>query len=204
MNIKDGKHAGGKCEPCILGNQKRHPFDADVEPETVVLAQVMVDIWGPARVRSIGGAKYALVFADDAISQRTPYYLSDRRAETTLEVLNKFTIMAECQTGKKLKKLQCNNEFKNELWRNWGLEKGIIIEFTAPYSSAANRMAEQMLGIVFGTVRILLLEARMSNGWWAEACNYAIKAGNLLPTSHHPGKVPEEGWSGKRQTVAYL
>ncbi len=50
LNIKDGERAGGKCEPCILGNQKRRPFDADVKPETVVLAQVMVDIWGPAHI----------------------------------------------------------------------------------------------------------------------------------------------------------
>ncbi len=44
LNIKDGEHAGGKCEPCILGNQKRRPFDADVEVETVVLAWVEV-VW---------------------------------------------------------------------------------------------------------------------------------------------------------------
>lgn len=80
----------------------------------------------------------------------------------------------------------------------------MIFEFTAPYSSAANGMAEQTLGIVFGVVHILLLEARMSDGWWAEACNYAIKAGNLLPSLWHPGKVPEEEWTGKRQTVGHL
>lgn len=56
LNVKKGEHLGGRCEPCILGNQKRRPFDADVAPETVVLARVMVDIWGPARVRSIGGS----------------------------------------------------------------------------------------------------------------------------------------------------
>ncbi len=44
----------------------------------------------------------------------------------------------------------------------------------------------------------------MSDGWWAEACDYAIKVGNLLPTSWHPGKVPEEEWTGKRQTVGHL
>lgn len=81
---------------------------------------------------------------------------------------------------------------------------GVIIEFTAPYSSAANGMAERMLGIVFGTVWILLLEAKMSDGWWAEACDYMIKAGNLLPTSRHPSKVLEKEWSGKRKTVAHL
>ncbi len=90
------------------------------------------------------------------------------------------------------------------MWKEWGIEKGVIIEFTAPYSSAANGMAEQTLGIVFGTVHILLLEAKMSNRWWAEACNYTIKAGNLLPSSRHPGKVPEEGWTGKHQTVGHL
>ncbi len=172
--------------------------------ETVALAQVIVDIWGPACVRSIGGAKYALVFADDATSQRTPYYISDQRAETTIEALNQFTVMAERQTGKKLKKICCDNEFHNTLWENWEIERGVIIEFTAPYLSAANGMAEWTMGIVFGTVWILLLEAKMSDGWWAEACDYAIKAGNLLPSSWHPGKVPEEEWSGKRQTVGHL
>ncbi len=204
LKIVKTEAAGGRCEPCILGNQKRRPFDAVVVPETVALAWVMADIWGPARVRSIGGAKYALVFADDATSQRTPYYISDHRAKTTLEALNQFTVMLERQTGKKLKKIRCDNEFQNELWENWGIEKGVIFEFTAPYSSAANGMAEWMLGIVFGTVRILLLEARMSDGWWAEACDYAIKAGNLLPSSRHPGKVPEEEWTGKCQTVGHL
>ncbi|SJL14141.1 uncharacterized protein ARMOST_17596 [Armillaria ostoyae] len=204
LNIAKAERAGGKCEPCILGNQKRRPFDADVVPEKVALARVMVDIWGPARVQSIGGAKYALVFADDATSRRTPYYISDRRAETTIKALDQFTVMAERQTGKKLKKIRCDNEFRSDLWEMWGIEKGVIFEFTAPYSSAANGMAERTFGIVFGTVRILLLEAKMSDGWWAEACDYAIKAGNLLPSSRHPGKVPEEEWSGKRQTVSHL
>ncbi len=135
-----------------MGNQKRRPFDADMALETVALAWVMVDIWGPAHIQSIGGAKYVLIFADDATSRQTPYYLSDRRAETTLEALNQFTVMAERQTGKKLKKIQCDNEFRNDLWKKWGLDKGVIIEFMAPYSSAANGMAEHTLGIIFGTV----------------------------------------------------
>ncbi len=41
LNIKHEQQAPGKCEPCILGNQKRWPFDASVEPETEVLGRVM-------------------------------------------------------------------------------------------------------------------------------------------------------------------
>ncbi len=66
------------------------------------------------------------------------------------------------------------------------------------YSSAANGVAERTFGIIFGSVRILLLEAKMAHVWWAEACDYIVKAGNLLPSSRHPGKVPEEVWSGKK------
>ncbi len=182
LSIAKAECAGSKCGPCILGNQKRWPFNANVVPETVALAWVMVDMWGPAHVQSIGGVKYTLVFADDTTSQRNPYYISDQRAETTIKALNQFTIMVEHQTDKKLKKICCNNEFCNTLWENWGIERGVIIEFTAPYSSAANGMAEWTLGIVFGTVQILLLETKMSDGWWAEACDYTIKAGNLLPS----------------------
>ncbi len=44
----------------------------------------------------------------------------------------------------------------------------------------------------------------MAHAWWAEACDYAVKAANLLPISQHPGKVPEEVWSGKKQMVRHL
>ncbi len=148
---------------------------------------------------SIGGSRYAMVFSDDATSRHTPYYLADRRFETTVKVLDEFSIMAECQMGKKLKKIRCDNEFDCELWRKWAAERGVIIELIPPYSSVANGMAEWALGIIFGAVRMMLVEAKMSHGWWAEACDYVIKARNLLPSSQHPGKVPEEARTGLPQ-----
>ncbi|KAK0214671.1 hypothetical protein EDD85DRAFT_730654, partial [Armillaria nabsnona] len=65
LNIKHKQQAPGKCKPCILGNQKRRPFDASVEPETEVLGRVMLDIWGPACSKSVGGSRYAMIFVDD-------------------------------------------------------------------------------------------------------------------------------------------
>ncbi len=80
---------------------------------------------------------------------------------------------------------------------DWAEKQGIILLFTAPYSSAANGVAECAFGVVFRTVRIMLIEAGMSHGWWAEAYDYAIKVGNLLPSTRHPGEIPEECWTGK-------
>ncbi|KAK0244715.1 hypothetical protein EDD85DRAFT_759255, partial [Armillaria nabsnona] len=75
LNVEAGPDLPGKCEPCIIGNQKRRPFDAVVTPEMELLALVALDIWGPARVQSIGGARYAMEFTDDASSRRQAYFL---------------------------------------------------------------------------------------------------------------------------------
>lgn len=56
LNIKNRPSLSGKCEPCIIGNQKHRPFDTIVTPETELLALVALNIWGPACVHSIGGA----------------------------------------------------------------------------------------------------------------------------------------------------
>ncbi len=182
INVKAGPDLPGKCEPCIIGNQKRRLFNAIVKPETELLALVALDIWGPARVRSIGGVRYAMEFTDDSSSHHQAYFLPDRNATMTLSALDSFTTMAERQTGKKLKKIHCDNEFDCKLWCDWAEKQGIILLFMAPYSSAANGVAECAFGVVFGTVRIMLIEAGMSHGWWAEACDYTIKVGNLLPS----------------------
>ncbi len=121
-----------------------------------------------------------------------------------VKALDEFSIMAEHQTGKKLKKIRCDNEFDCELWRKWAAEQGVIIKLIPLYSSVANGMAKQALRIIFRMVRIMLVKAKISHDWWAEACDYAIKAGNLLSSSRHLGKVPEEGWTGKQQTVRHL
>lgn len=107
-------------------------------------------------------------------------------------MLEQFASMAERQMRKKLKKLRCDNEFDCGLWQTWVAKWGVLIEFTVPYLSAANGVAERTFGVIFGSVWILLLKAKMAHGWWAEACDYAVKVANLLPTSWHPGKVPEE------------
>ncbi len=45
LNIKSGPDLPGKCEPCILGNQKRRLFNTVVKPETELLTLIALDIW---------------------------------------------------------------------------------------------------------------------------------------------------------------
>ena len=58
------KDVPGQCEDCIIGNQKRRPYDEEITPTTELLYLTNIDIWGPARVPSTGGALYAMKFHD--------------------------------------------------------------------------------------------------------------------------------------------
>ncbi len=53
----------GRCEDCIYGKHTARPYDAEVVPETEALECVHVDLWGKARVRSLGGAVYMLLLS---------------------------------------------------------------------------------------------------------------------------------------------
>ncbi|KAJ3833859.1 hypothetical protein F5878DRAFT_545816, partial [Lentinula raphanica] len=65
LDIKS-KQVLGMCEDCLYGKAKRRPFDEKVTHETEVLERVHIDLWGPARTTSLGGAKYMMLFSDGA------------------------------------------------------------------------------------------------------------------------------------------
>jgi hypothetical protein len=60
--------APGSCEDCIIGNQKKCPYDEKTEPTMEILKLTNIDIWGPARVKSTGKSIYAMKFHDSGSS----------------------------------------------------------------------------------------------------------------------------------------
>ena len=44
----------------------------------------------------------------------------------------------------------------------------------------------------------------LGHSYWAEAAAYSVDTQNLVPSHWHPGCVPAELFSGKRQSVAYF
>jgi hypothetical protein len=56
------------CKDYILANMKRHPFDDEVVTKKVPLRRTNIDILGPSRITSEGGAIYAMKFHDSRTS----------------------------------------------------------------------------------------------------------------------------------------
>ncbi|GAW10056.1 retrovirus-related pol polyprotein [Lentinula edodes] len=130
-----------------------------------------------------------MLCSDGASSIRVPYFISNKRAETTLKHFHEFRIMAENQTGERLRMIRIDGggELNNKLMQSYCKEHGIVVEKIPPYSSAANGMAERANRTVI-----------------EEAASTFIYVDNFVPTARSPDVVPMERWTKKRQDVSHL
>ena len=87
----------GFCENCVFGKQKRVKFNTGKHNSKGILEYVHSDVWGPAPVNSLGGARYFLTLIDDYSRKVWVYFLKQKD-----EVFGKFKqqkAKVEKQTG---------------------------------------------------------------------------------------------------------
>ena len=199
-----GEDTSGRCEDCILGRQTRRPFDGETNKDLQPLDLVSFDLWGPSRVPSAGGKLYLMIIVDAGTSYKYGTYLSDKTDVTTLEAFEVFRAKSESLTGRKVRRLRSDGAFDTSAWREYNQKHGITQELSAPYSSSQNGLSERAIRTTMDDVRTLLRDSGLSHSYWAEAAAYSIDTRNLIPSRRHPGRIPLEAFSGKRQDVAFL
>jgi hypothetical protein len=206
LQIVDGKESLGMCEDCIYGKQASRPYDERVVPEKEVLERVHVDLWGPARVQSSGGARYAMIFTDGGSSFRKEYFLAEKSGDAVLQALKHYKVEAELHTGKKMKRLRLDmaKEFLTHALTAFCKDHGIIIETPAPYAHSANGVPERTNRTVIEGVRSVRCDSGLAPTYWADILAAVIYTLNLMPSRRHPGQIPAEKWFGKRQDVSHL
>jgi hypothetical protein len=194
----------GKCEDCISGRQTRRPFDGTTEKNVEPLDLVAFDLWGPSRIRSVGGKLYLMIIVDAGSSYKYGAFLTDKSDPTVLGAFEIFRNQAETLTGRKLRRLRSDGAFNSGAWVEFYQRHGITHESSAPYSSAQNGLAERAIRTTIDDVRTLLRDSDLSHSYWAEAAAYSIDTRNLIPSRRHPGRIPAELFTGKRQSVAHI
>jgi GAG-pre-integrase domain/Integrase core domain len=185
MDVTTYQKGQGCCEDCIMGKQTRQPFDNNLARETEVLERVYVDLWGPARTQSNGEKQYMMQAVDGKSTHTKGYYLANKNAETTLEVFKSYHVMAERQTGKKLRHIQTDEggEFCNDLWNSYCKEFGIIHETTSAYSSQSNGVVEHANRTVIERVWVLLHDSGLSATMWCEIASTVLYLKDFIPTA---------------------
>ena len=145
-----------------------------------------------------------MVIVDARTSHKHGAYLQNKSDATTLASFDTFYTTAETLTGRKIHQLQTDWAFDSAAWREYCQTHGIIHEFTAPYLSAQNVLAEHVIQTTMDDVHTLLSDSGLNHSFWAEAAAYSIDTYNLIPSCCHPGRIPLEGFTGKWQDISYL
>ncbi|KAL8162078.1 LOW QUALITY PROTEIN: hypothetical protein V2J09_013567 [Rumex salicifolius] len=95
------------CKFCVMGKQSKVSFKTSQHTTKGLLDSAHSDVWGPTRERSLGGARYFVIFIDDYSRKVWVYFMKHK-----YEVFGKVKVWkaeVENQTGRKVKYLGSDN-----------------------------------------------------------------------------------------------
>lgn len=191
------------CEPCILGKGVRLPSPPSAlraaEPNEIV----HIDLWGPARVDSIGGSRYILTCYDDYSHRIQLYYLKSKNE--ALPFFRQYLALVEnqCSTTVKLVRSDNGGEFTSRQFVELLQERGIVAAPIPPAAHAQNGRVERVHLTILNLVRTVLIDSGLSSSFWSEAANYAAYVRNRVPKAGTMS-TPQELWTGRPCTLTQL
>lgn len=105
------------CENCIYGIKRKTSFmRGDHERKKKLLELIHFNVFGLVNVKPFGGASYFVTFIDDASKKVWAYPMKFSKGEV-FEIFQKFHVLIERETNKRLKYLRTDNNgehFSNE------------------------------------------------------------------------------------------
>ncbi|CAI5982930.1 unnamed protein product [Closterium sp. NIES-65] len=103
LEIGGGNTDCSPCEPCLLGKSARKPFPHEASRALGPLDEVHMDLWGPVRTPSLGGAVYVLSLIDDFTRRVWSFPLPNKESAIVAKVLRQWHKDVELECGRKLK-----------------------------------------------------------------------------------------------------
>jgi transposase InsO family protein len=145
------------CNGCALGKQTRVSFQSTA-PERAkdVLDIVHSDVCGPMKTATFSDKRYFVTFIDDK-SRFCVVFLLRSKSEV-FDKFVQFVKFAETQTGKRVKVLRSDNggEYVSNKFGSFCRDRGIVQQFTPPYTPQLNGVAERMNRTLIESARYML------------------------------------------------
>jgi hypothetical protein len=132
------------CDACKKGKQKRTPVPSvrQGEKATEPLHTIYVDLTGP-HMKSASGNCYSLDIVDD--SSGKPWAIPTKTKGQALDLLQTWIAQVTTSTKRTLRRVRIDNgELKSARFNQFCAERGITLEYTAPYTSAHNGRVERL------------------------------------------------------------
>lgn len=194
------------CDSCIAGKQTREPFSArEGRQSKEVLELVHSDVCGPVTPVGINGEKYFVSFIDDC-SRFTVIFLM-RSKDQVAEKFREYEAIASAKFGRGISRFRCDNggEYKSRAFTDFCKQKGIVIEWTVPYTPEQNGTSERMNRTLVEKTRSMLEDSGVNKRLWGPAVQTAAFLANRSPASAIDSKkTPFEIWNGQKPDVKRL
>ncbi len=103
-----------------------------------------IDIAGPFKIKGLKGERYFITITDRGTRAIWVYALKNKSDAYNILIL--FYKIIETQFNTKIKAIRLDNakEFKSSKWDLFCKNKGIICEYTSPYSPSQNGISERL------------------------------------------------------------
>jgi len=193
-----------KCGTCIQNKIHNLPFKNQRNRANDLLNIVHTDLNGPHNTTGNNGENYFLTFIYD-YSKAARVYTFKSKTEVN-ECFVEYINTVENITGKKIKKLRCDNgkEYINKDIFRLAREKGIVIDPCPPYVHQLNGTAERYNRSIMDTARCLLSEARVNRRFWPEIIKTAAYLKNRTLANTIEKKTLYEILTGRKLNISNL
>lgn len=198
----------GRCSTCHLGKsaQIAHPKPDTPHRADKPCAIVMMDVYGPVSVTSLGGANYAVAIVDSCTRMAFLYTMPTHDAQQILRIWRNFITQHVVRSGRHVLSLRTDNakEFGSNLFMEYNRNAGIEQEFSSPYTPQQMGLVESLWKPLAAFVRMSLASAHLPEYLWAELMHTKVHLRNRVPMMSNPGHAsPYALWFGSEPNLSY-
>lgn len=187
------------CEHCHIEKSHRRSFEKSDNKRVCEPGEMIhSDVCGPMQTESLGGARYFLLFKDEATGFRYVYFIKNK--SDVFDCFKVFESMLRNQIGHAIKILRVDRgrEYLNSNMNSYLASRGIMLETTAPYTPQQNKKAERDNRTIVESARTMLGASGLPNFLWAEAVHTAVYTLNGVQVNAATSVSPYEAWTSRR------
>jgi hypothetical protein len=190
------------CKPCLEGKSHKTKGQNKLSDSLRPLELIHTDIAGPF-LKSLNSKRYIITFIDDYTRSIFIYPIATKGE--AIDKLRHLYSKLEASTDLKIARIRADNakEFKSIKWNKYTKEKGIITEYTAPYSPEQNGIAERYNRIILDHARAVITAKKIPLKLWPwvfESIGYILNRVYSKPI----GKTPYEALIGSKPDISNL
>ena len=193
------------CDSCQLGKLTRppHPAVPFSHGTTYALGLVVMDLAGPVRPSSLGGAFYFLGIVD--MFTRFSWVFTLRVKSDAASRIMEWKGVAEGQSRTKLLKLRSDNggEFTSNAFKSSMALLGVQLQTTPPRSPESNGVVERWNRTVQDKTRTVMSASLLRGYMWAEVLHAVNMLRNMTPVTNLVC-TPWEMWTGLKPNLSKL